>query len=164
LNCHGTVRNRHRRAAFAFDCRGVRVDAVTSTSVSPNKENLMKRFFAGAFASSAIAVGLLAAAPLAAQAQTHAQTPGLKMQEKGSVSGTTGASGYTPGHQMQQKGSVKGTTGASGYAPGHATTGAGVNGHVGTKAGTRSGVKAGGVGVDTNTNTGVGVGGKINTR
>jgi hypothetical protein len=44
----------------------------------------------------------------------------------------------------------------------HATTGAGVNGHVGTKAGTKSGVKAGGVGVKTDTSTGVG--GKINTR
>jgi len=44
--------------------------------------------------------------------------PGQQMQEKGSVKGTTGASGYAPGQQMQEKGSVKGTTGASGYAPG----------------------------------------------
>lgn len=42
-----------------------------------------------------------------------------------------------PGQQMQEKGSVKGTTGASGYAPGHATTG--------TSAGAKADVKAGGV-------------------
>jgi hypothetical protein len=29
-----------------------------------------------------------------------------------------GASINTPGHQMQRRGSVRGTTGASGYAPG----------------------------------------------
>ena len=52
------------------------------------------------------------------------------MQEKGSVKGSPGASGYAPGQQMQEKGSVKGTTGASGYAPGHATTGSSVKGGV----------------------------------
>jgi hypothetical protein len=36
---------------------------------------------------------------------------------------------------MQDKGSVQGTTGASGYAPGHQTTGAGVNSNVDGKAG-----------------------------
>ena len=46
------------------------------------------------------------------------KAPGQKMQDKGSVKGTTGASGYAPGQKMQDKGSVKGTTGASGYAPG----------------------------------------------
>lgn len=63
--------------------------------------------------------------------------PGQQMQEKGSVKGTTGASGYAPGQQMQEKGTVKGTTGASGYAPGRATTG--------TSAGAKADVKAGGV-------------------
>ena len=58
------------------------------------------------------------------------------MQEKGSVKGEPGASGYAPGHQMQEKGSVKGTTGASGYAPGHATTGSGVKSDVDVKANT----------------------------
>jgi len=48
------------------------------------------------------------------------KAPGQQMQDKGSVKGTTGASGYAPGQKMQDKGSVKGTTGASGYAPGHA--------------------------------------------
>jgi hypothetical protein len=35
----------------------------------------------------------------------------------------------TPGHQMQEKGSVKGSPGASGYAPGHTkeNTGSGSN-------------------------------------
>ena len=46
-------------------------------------------------------------------------TPGRKMQEKGSVKGSPGASGYTPGHKMQDKGSKRGEPGASGYAPGH---------------------------------------------
>src|ERR1700686_82122 len=35
-----------------------------------------------------------------------------------------GTSGATPGHEMQQKGSLPGHPGASGFAPGHATTGA----------------------------------------
>jgi hypothetical protein len=86
------------------------------------------------------AAGLLASAGIA-----FAQnSPGLQMQEKGSVKGSPGASGYAPGHQMQEKGSVKGTTGASGYAPGHATTGASVNG--------KAGVKAGGVKTDADIN------------
>lgn len=34
-----------------------------------------------------------------------------------------GASEKTPGDQMQDKGSVKGSPGASGYAPGRSTTG-----------------------------------------
>lgn len=90
----------------------------------------MKTFIAGA-----IAAGLLTI-PAVAQAQ---MTPGHEMQEKGSVKGSPGASGYAPGHQMQEKGSVKGTTGASGYAPGHGTTGVGVNADTDIKAG-RSGV------------------------
>lgn len=67
---------------------------------------------------SVLAAGsLIAAVPAVAQQQT---APGQKMQDKGSVKGTTGASGYAPGQKMQKKGSMKGTTGASGYAPGHA--------------------------------------------
>lgn len=90
----------------------------------------MKTFIAGA-----IAAGLLTI-PALAQAQT---TPGHEMQEKGSVKGSPGASGYAPGHRMQENGSVKGTTGASGYAPGHSTTGAGVKSDTDIKAG-KSGV------------------------
>ena len=75
------------------------------------------------------AAGLLAGASAVAFAQT---SPGLQMQEKGSVKGSAGASGYAPGQQMQEKGSVKGTTGASGYAPGHATTGSSVKSGVDT--------------------------------
>lgn len=63
------------------------------------------------------ATSLLVAVPAIAQQKT---APGQQMHEKGSVKGTTGASGYAPGQKMQDKGSVKGTTGASGYAPGHA--------------------------------------------
>lgn len=62
-------------------------------------------------------IALLSAIPASAQNQS---APGQKMQDKGSVKGTTGASGYAPGQKMQKKGSVKDTTGASGYAPGHA--------------------------------------------
>ena len=90
----------------------------------------MKIFIAGA-----IAAGLLTI-PALAQAQ---MTPGHEMQEKGSVKGSPGASGYAPGHMMQENGSVKGTTGASGYAPGHGTTGAGIDNDTDIKAG-RSGV------------------------
>jgi hypothetical protein len=77
-------------------------------------------------------LALTAAAGLAVTLSTGAfaqssKAPGLQMQEKGSVSGSAGASGYSPGHQMQEKGSVSGTTGASGYAPGRATTGSSIN-------------------------------------
>jgi hypothetical protein len=58
--------------------------------------------------------------------QTPSQTPGHQMQDKGSVPGTSGASGYTPGHQMQEKGTKDGTKGASGYAPGQ-TSGSGTS-------------------------------------
>ena len=81
------------------------------------------------------AAGLLAGASTVAFAQN---SPGLQMQEKGSVKGSPGASGYAPGQQMQEKGSVKGTTGASGYAPGHTksgTSGASVKGDADVKAG-----------------------------
>jgi hypothetical protein len=92
------------------------------------------------------AAGLLAGASTVAFAQT---SPGLQMQEKGSVKGSPGASGYAPGQQMQEKGSVKGTTGASGYAPGHATTGTSVKGGAnadvnGNGAKANAGVKANG--------------------
>jgi hypothetical protein len=92
--------------------------------------------------AAATAAALLAASGFAAQAQT----PGLDMQQKGSVTGSPGASGYAPGQQMRTKGSVKGTTGASGYAPGRTTTGASVKDDVDVKAGksgARVGVKAG---------------------
>ena len=56
-----------------------------------------------------------------AQSSTQERTPGDQMQDKGSVKGSPGASGYAPGHLMQEKGSVKGTTGASGYAPGQSS-------------------------------------------
>jgi hypothetical protein len=69
------------------------------------------------------AVALLSLAGVA-EAQTRAtnptnQPPGQVKNDRGSVRGEPGASGYTPGHQMQDRGSVRGTTGASGYAPGH---------------------------------------------
>ena len=74
-----------------------------------------------------------------AQSSAQEKTPGDQMQDKGSVKGSPGASGYAPGHMMQEKGSVKGTTGASGYAPGHATTGSGasVKGDADVKAGAK---------------------------
>ena len=90
------------------------------------------------FVTLAAAAALIAGASVNANAQ-KTTAPGQQMQEKGSVSGSPGASGYAPGIQMQEKGSVKGTTGASGYAPGHATTGAAVKSDTNVKAG---GVKA----------------------
>jgi hypothetical protein len=54
-----------------------------------------------------------------AQNSAAEKTPGHKMQDKGSVKGEPGASGYAPGHKMQDQGSKPGNTGASGYAPGH---------------------------------------------
>jgi hypothetical protein len=83
--------------------------------------------------SIAAAAGLLIATSALGFAQSSGQrmpdsTPGQNMQDRGSVSGQPGASGYTPGHRMQEKGSKAGEPGASGYAPGHhepSTTGRG---------------------------------------
>jgi hypothetical protein len=76
------------------------------------------------FLSIAAATAVLIGMTVLGHAQSSGQrmpdsTPGLKMQDRGSVPGRPGASGYTPGHQMQQKGSRAGEPGASGYAPGH---------------------------------------------
>ena len=75
--------------------------------------------------SIAAAAGLLIGTTAVgfAQSSTPSNTPGHKMQQKGSVPGHPGASGYSPGHQMQRYGSKRGHPGASGYATGHATTG-----------------------------------------
>ena len=88
----------------------------------------MKKTFTSLAAASAILVGISSAG--FAQTQTKPTNPGnlppgQVMQDKGSVKGSPGASGYTPGQQMQQSGSVKGSPGASGYAPGHAPAGSG---------------------------------------
>ena len=40
------------------------------------------------------------------------------MQDRGSLPGHPGASGYAPGHEMHEKGSRPGHPGTSGYAPG----------------------------------------------
>ena len=53
-----------------------------------------------------------------AQSSTQDRAPGQRMQDRGSLPGHPGASGYTPGHEMQEKGSRPGHPGASGYAPG----------------------------------------------
>lgn len=71
-----------------------------------------------------LAIVSLIVAPTIAFAQGNSNsnsqnTPGHKMQDKGSKPGSPGASGYAPGHQMQDKGSKEGHPGASGYAPGH---------------------------------------------
>ena len=71
--------------------------------------------------SIAAAAGLLIATTALGHAQSSGQrmpdsTPGQKMQDRGSVSGQPGASGYTPGHRMQEKGS---RAGAPGYPAGH---------------------------------------------
>ena len=80
------------------------------------------------------AAGLLVAVNAGAMAQNSA-APGQQMQDKGSVPGSPGASGYAPGQQMKAKGPVQGTTGASGYAPRHTTTGSSVKGDVDMKGG-----------------------------
>jgi hypothetical protein len=58
-----------------------------------------------------------------AQAPTQNNAPGQRMQDRGSVPGQPGASGYAPGQQMQQKGSKSGEPGASGFAPGRQNQG-----------------------------------------
>jgi len=53
-----------------------------------------------------------------AQSSTQDRAPGQRMQERGSVPGHPGASGYAPGQRMHERGSKAGEPGASGYAPG----------------------------------------------
>src|SRR5262249_23628884 len=53
-----------------------------------------------------------------AQSSTQDLAPGQRMQDRGSVPGHPGASGYAPGQRMHEKGSKAGEPGASGYAPG----------------------------------------------
>jgi hypothetical protein len=65
---------------------------------------------------------LLGTTALQAQSPTQERAPGQRMQDKGSVPGQPGASGYAPGHQMQDKGSKPGQPGASGFAPGQQDT------------------------------------------
>ena len=81
----------------------------------------------------AAAAALVSGTTFGALAQ-NTTAPGQQMQEKGSVRGSPGASGYAPGQKMHRRGSVKGTTGASGYAPGHTkdTTGGSVTPNTGT--------------------------------
>jgi len=115
--------------------RGARVnrliDAAFIPGLMPRENAMTKELFA-----LAVAAGMVASVTTGAMAQ-NTTAPGQQMQEKGSVKGSTGASGYAPGQQMQQKGSVKGTTGASGYAPGQTkdTTGASVKTDTDVKAG-----------------------------
>ena len=70
--------------------------------------------------SIAAAAGLFIGSTAIGYAQNPARdsAPGQQMQEKGSVPGQPGASGYAPGQKMQEKGSKSGSPGASGYAPG----------------------------------------------
>ena len=89
---------------------------------------------------------IFAASPSLGFAQ-NSKAPGQMMQEKGSVKGDPGASGYAPGDMMKDKGSVKGTTGASGYAPGRATTGSSSKSDVDVKG------KSGGVDSDVDSKT-----------
>jgi hypothetical protein len=56
-----------------------------------------------------------------AQSSTQDHAPGQRMQERGSVPGHPGASGYAPGQRMHERGSKAGQPGASGYAPGRQT-------------------------------------------
>jgi len=108
-------------------------------------------------------IGTLAAfagAPAMAQQPT---APGQVMHQKGSVSGTKGASGYAPGHLKQLKGSVKGHPGASGYAPGHAASNINTRSRVTTRSrvNTQSGMTTGST---VNTQSGMTTGSSVRSR
>ena len=49
-----------------------------------------------------------------AQSSTQDRAPGQRMQERGSVPGHPGASGYAPGQRMHERGSKAGEPGAPG--------------------------------------------------
>jgi hypothetical protein len=52
-----------------------------------------------------------------AQSSTQKNAPGQRMQDRGSVPGEPGASGYSPGNQTRDRGGKAGEPGASGFAP-----------------------------------------------
>ena len=85
--------------------------------VITTQEDALKTF-ALKIATAAALVSISCGAALA-QSSTRENTPGDKMQDKGSVKGHPGASGYAPGQLMQEKGSKTSEPDASGYAPGH---------------------------------------------
>lgn len=60
-------------------------------------------------------LALTGTALAAEQRGTSANTPGHEMQDKGSKTGSPGASGYAPGHEMKSDstGSTKGSTSGS---------------------------------------------------
>ena len=75
-----------------------------------------------------------------AQSSTQDHAPGQRMQDRGSVPGHPGASGYAPGQRMHERGSKAGEPGASGYAPGRQapeTTGRGQHGRSGSRSRSR---------------------------
>jgi hypothetical protein len=107
------------RASLSLKVAGTFMEAFAFNS-RVTKELFMK------IATTMFVVGaLFAGTALANAAGVSEKTPGDQMQDnKGSLKGSPGASGYSPGHEMQKKDSLKGTKGegASGYAPGHSTT------------------------------------------
>lgn len=84
----------------------------------------------------AATAGMLAGLSTGAPAQVSL-TPGHQYQDnnKASVDGKAGASGYTPGYRLQTEDSVKGTTGASGYAPGRLNSDTAIDGNANIRAG-----------------------------
>ena len=106
---------------------------------------MTKKLLALAAASGFLAV--LGSGALAQSSQGLA--PGARVQEHGTVQGTTGVSGSALGHQTQGSGSIGGSTGTSINGPGHVTTGGSSNSGVS--------VRGGGMGATTNG----AVGGKV---
>jgi hypothetical protein len=65
--------------------------------------------------SAVVAVGFMLGTTTVGLAQTaQDRAPGQQMQDKGSVRGQPGASGYAPGQKMQDKGSKAGLAGSTG--------------------------------------------------
>jgi len=89
----------------------------------------------------ASAVVVLVGQSVVAAAQTtnssRNRAPGHEMQQKGSVRGDPGASGYSPGDLKNDRGSRPGYPGASGYAPGHSTNQSGARSGTSTSGRTR---------------------------
>src|SRR5258708_26557346 len=65
------------------------------------------------------AIGLLLGTTVLGYAQSSSQknAPGQRMQDRGSVPGDPGASGYSPGDPMRDRGTKPVSPGASSYPP-----------------------------------------------
>src|SRR5262249_10235978 len=112
-------RNAEPLRALARGERGGRCSRHSAAETDEPKEPPSMSKFLIVAAAAGLLIGTTALGY--AQSSTQERAPGQRMQDRGSVPGHPGASGYAPGQRMHERGSKAGAPGASGYAPGRQT-------------------------------------------